>query len=154
MEAANATGLVYCPTLAEEITTCQSIGRKVFLSLGGSDGNITFANATQAQESAEMVWDIFGAGTAYNSSLRPFGDSVVDGFDIGEFSSPALFAFLLELFVRSLLTLIRPQIMNQGLQTTGSTSSPISEPSSTTTPPAISTSRPHLNATTLPCPPP
>lgn len=88
MVASNATGLLWCPDLASEITYCQGIGKKVFVSLGGANGNITFANETMANSSAEMLWDIFGAGTGSNFSYRPFGDAVVDGFDIGE-SRPA-----------------------------------------------------------------
>lgn len=90
MVSDNATGLVWCTTLAEEISTCQTEGKKVLLSIGGAEGNVTFDSESEANKSAEVVWDIFGAGTGSNISYRPFGDSVVDGFDIGACFFPLL----------------------------------------------------------------
>lgn len=102
MEASGATGLVWCPDLASEITQCQSGGKKVFVSIGGANGNTTFANETAAQQGAELIWDIFGSGTGSNISYRPFGDAVVDGFDIDNETGDGSFW---STFVSSLRTL-------------------------------------------------
>jgi chitinase len=58
------------------------------LSLGGELGNYGFSSTSQAQDSAETMWDAFGGG---NSSSRPFGSAVVDGFDLGTLSSFCIF---------------------------------------------------------------
>ena len=85
MTAAGATGLLSCPNLATDITACQGMGKKVMLSLGGSDQTSTaFTNDADATKLATTVWDLFGAGTGAKAGLRPFGTAVVDGFDIGK----------------------------------------------------------------------
>jgi len=43
-------------------------------------GNYGFSSASQATTFATTVWNIFGGGS---SSTRPFGTSIVDGFDLG-----------------------------------------------------------------------
>ncbi|ODV91677.1 carbohydrate-binding module family 19 protein [Tortispora caseinolytica NRRL Y-17796] len=73
------TSLLQCDTIAEDIKTCQNNGKIVLLSLGGAAGSYGFTSDTQAKEFAQTLWNLFGAGT---SSTRPFGDSVVDGFDL------------------------------------------------------------------------
>lgn len=85
--AAGATGLLDCSSLGKEVATCQAKGKKVMLSLGGATGDNIFSSADEATSAAEMVWDLFGAGTGQNADLRPFGETVyLDGFDIGKFS--------------------------------------------------------------------
>lgn len=74
-----------CPELATNITLCQSLGKKVFLSLGGSSSNLDFASADDATQSAQILWDIFGGGTS-NQTTRPFGNVTIDGVDFGEHS--------------------------------------------------------------------
>jgi len=64
----------------QDIQTCQAAGKAVVLSLGGAVGTYGFTSSSQAQQFAQQVWDLFGEGT---SSTRPFGSSVVDGFDLG-----------------------------------------------------------------------
>lgn len=81
MTAANATGLSSCPDLANNITYCQNLGKKVFVSIGGANGNTSFASSSAANSSATVLWNTFGGGNT-NSTLRPFGSVVVDGFDI------------------------------------------------------------------------
>ncbi|GAB7357647.1 hypothetical protein MBLNU459_g0143t1 [Dothideomycetes sp. NU459] len=104
MTAANATGLAWCPGLANNITYCQSLGKKVFVSLGGAHGNTTFANASVAQSGANLLWNTFGGGNL-SSPLRPFGSAVVDGFDIdnetGNGTSYDDFAYALRGLVQS-----------------------------------------------------
>lgn len=85
MKDAGATGLLYCSALAADITTCQSMGKKIMLSLGGSTGNTSFPSDAKAKTFATQVWDLFGAGTGEKAGLRPFGPNVIlDGFDIGK----------------------------------------------------------------------
>jgi chitinase len=78
-----APGLKDCSALAPEIAACQTMDKKVLLSLGGYNSNTSFTSDTQATEFAGTLWDLFGAGTGLDTSLRPFGtDIIVDGFDI------------------------------------------------------------------------
>ncbi|KAK5121299.1 hypothetical protein LTR85_005465 [Meristemomyces frigidus] len=78
-----APGLLDCSTtLATQVAGCQTIGKKVLLSLGGYIANTSFVSDTQAIKFAETLWDLFGAGRG-SLDLRPFGpDVVIDGFDI------------------------------------------------------------------------
>jgi len=82
MASMGATGLMSCPTLASQITQCQSSGKKVLLSLGGSIATSAFSSDSQATQFASTLWNLFGAGTGLDAGLRPFGDVRVDGFDV------------------------------------------------------------------------
>ncbi|KAJ5642684.1 class III chitinase [Penicillium lividum] len=76
------TALLDCPTIAEDIVTCQSLGKTILLSIGGStysEGGFTSEDAAIA--GAKMIWETFGPVSTNTSINRPFGDSVVDGFD-------------------------------------------------------------------------
>jgi hypothetical protein len=81
--AEKAPGLLRCPDLAEQIETCQGLGKKVLLSTGGSTGQIAFATDEEAVAFAKVMWELFGPLGALDEGLRPFGKSVIDGFDIG-----------------------------------------------------------------------
>ena len=82
--AAGANGLLWCPDLASQIEGCQNSGKIVLLSLGGSTAAYnTFANSSQAESMASMLWNLFGGNSTTDVNLRPFGSVVVDGFDIG-----------------------------------------------------------------------
>ncbi|KAL8687535.1 MAG: hypothetical protein Q9224_005121 [Gallowayella concinna] len=83
MRAAGASGLLSCPTMENDIKTCQGLGKKVLLSLGGAEATTAFSSASQASDFATKLWDLFGGGSGENSEMRPFGSAVVDGFDIG-----------------------------------------------------------------------
>ncbi|CAD0110567.1 unnamed protein product, partial [Aureobasidium uvarum] len=83
--AANFTGIT-CPTLAANITRCQSLGKKVMISLGGSSSDLDLANATDAQQAATTLWNVFGAGTD-TPNIRPFGNVTLDGFDFATLQS-------------------------------------------------------------------
>lgn len=85
MTAAGATGLLSCPALATDITTCQGLGKKVMLSIGGSEASTAFTSDADATKFATTLWDLFGAGTGAKTGLRPFGTVSVDGFDVGKF---------------------------------------------------------------------
>jgi len=84
MTSKGATGLMSCPTMAQDITACQSSGKKVLLSLGGSLATSAFASDSQAGQFATVLWNLFGSGTGEDAGLRPFGDVKIDGFDLGE----------------------------------------------------------------------
>ena len=77
----NATGLLDCPFLAKNITTCQSLGKKVLLSLGGANGVTNFTSDAQATSFAKNLWNLFGGGMT-DSDMRPFGEVKLDGFDV------------------------------------------------------------------------
>ena len=72
--------------MEDAIKTCQSGGKKVFLSIGGALGSegINLASEKDADDAASVIWDIFGGGTGADKDLRPFGDVKLDGFDIGK----------------------------------------------------------------------
>ncbi|OJJ48503.1 hypothetical protein ASPZODRAFT_1611365 [Penicilliopsis zonata CBS 506.65] len=76
------TNLKNCPQIAEDIKTCQSLGKTILLSIGGatySEGG--FSSESAAIAGANLIWETFGAPSSNSSVPRPFGDSVVDGFD-------------------------------------------------------------------------
>ncbi|KAI5275382.1 glycoside hydrolase [Aureobasidium subglaciale] len=78
----HAPGLQDCTDLAPEIVSCQQLGKPVLVSLGGYYSNVTFTSNTEAIQLAQNLWDLFGAGDGLDASLRPFGDIVIDGFDL------------------------------------------------------------------------
>ncbi|KAG0659727.1 Chitinase 1 [Monosporozyma unispora] len=71
-------GLLHCSDIASDIQTCQSLGKKVLLSLGGASGAYGFASNDEADAFAETLWNTFGEGSTTD---RPFDSAVVDGFD-------------------------------------------------------------------------
>ncbi|CUM63498.1 uncharacterized protein PRCAT00001074001 [Priceomyces carsonii] len=71
-------GLLHCPTIAEDIKSCQAGGKKILLSLGGATGSYGFTSDSEAKEFATTLWNKFGGGS---DDERPFDDAVVDGFD-------------------------------------------------------------------------
>lgn len=75
--------------ISQDIYKCQTLGTKVFLSLGGESGSYGFNSSAQAEEFGTKLWYMFGE---YNSTLaekynmssvnRPFGYNItIDGFD-------------------------------------------------------------------------
>ncbi|KAI9682943.1 MAG: hypothetical protein M1829_006379 [Trizodia sp. TS-e1964] len=82
LQASKAPGLLSCPLLASQISQCQALGKKVFLSVGGATGSAFFNSDAQAAQFATTIWNLFGAGTGEEPQLRPFGDVQIDGFDI------------------------------------------------------------------------
>lgn len=66
-------------SITTDIKTCQAKGKKIILALGGAAGSYGFTSDSQASGFADTLWNTFGAG---NSSTRPFGDAVIDGFDL------------------------------------------------------------------------
>ncbi|KAL9006863.1 MAG: hypothetical protein Q9188_000394 [Gyalolechia gomerana] len=82
MQAAGASGLLSCPTMENDIKTCQGLGKKVLLSLGGAEATTAFSSESQASEFATQLWNLFGGGKGESTGMRPFGSAVVDGFDV------------------------------------------------------------------------
>ncbi|WOL01504.1 acidic endochitinase SE2-like [Canna indica] len=67
-----------CTGLSADIRTCQSLGIKVFLSLGGAAGSYSLSSADDASSVANYLWDNYLGGS---SGSRPLGDAVLDGID-------------------------------------------------------------------------
>ena len=75
-----------CPSFAAQVQACQTTyHKKIFISVGGSSNSIVFNGADDARECAEVIWNTFGADFSV-PGWRPFGNTVVDGIDIGEWS--------------------------------------------------------------------
>lgn len=78
-----------CNVFSSDITTCQSNGVKVLLSLGGAGGSYGLSSTEDAQSVANYLWDNFLGGSAPS---RPLGDAVLDGIDFDiETGNPAHF---------------------------------------------------------------
>ena len=70
-----------CTGLSSDIKSCQAKGIKVLLSLVGGVGSYSDTNSTQdACQVAAYLWNNFLGG---QSSSRPLGPAVLDGFDFG-----------------------------------------------------------------------
>ncbi|KAK6353295.1 hypothetical protein TWF696_005267 [Orbilia brochopaga] len=77
------TKFVYqCHYLQEDVAYCQSIGKKILLSIGGGAGVYHLETAEQAQQAADDIWSAFGPVDPLWTYGRPFGDAIVDGFDL------------------------------------------------------------------------
>ena len=70
-----------CPDIGRQIVNCQNAGKKVFISLGGEDRKKYSLSSSEADSFATELWNKFGGGSA-SDVVRPFGDAVVDGFDL------------------------------------------------------------------------
>ncbi len=74
--------LSHCPGIGPNITYCQSIGKKILLSIGGSSPNNSHLdNDVSAVEFATFLWEAFGPEDPSKTTPRPFGNACVDGFD-------------------------------------------------------------------------
>ncbi|KAI9801733.1 MAG: hypothetical protein M1826_005130 [Phylliscum demangeonii] len=71
-----------CPNLQADIAACQSMGKKILLSLGGAVPDTSKINSNaSATTFADFLWGAFGPVTSNWTGPRPFGDVVLDGFD-------------------------------------------------------------------------
>ncbi|KAH8879720.1 glycoside hydrolase [Thozetella sp. PMI_491] len=72
-----------CTEIETGIPACQKLGRKVLLSIGGQEayGNYTVSTAERGVQFAEFMWGAFGPVNSSWTGPRPFGSSVIDGFD-------------------------------------------------------------------------
>jgi chitinase len=71
--------LLKCDEIAAGIRTCQELGKKVLLSIGGATGTAGFVDDAEARASATTVWNTFLGGT---SAIRPFVNATLDGVDL------------------------------------------------------------------------
>jgi chitinase len=76
---ANNPFLLKCDEIAAGIRTCQELGKKVLLSIGGATGSAGFVDDAEARASATTVWNTFLGGT---SAIRPFVNATLDGVDL------------------------------------------------------------------------
>lgn len=67
-----------CTSLSADINTCQSMGIKVLLSIGGGAGSYDLTSADDASSVATYLWDNYLGG---QSDARPLGSAVLDGID-------------------------------------------------------------------------
>ncbi|KAL8148355.1 acidic endochitinase-like [Apium graveolens] len=68
-----------CTFLSSQISTCQSNGIKVLLSLGGGQGSDTsMTSPADARQVATYLYNHFLGG---QSTSRPFGSAILDGID-------------------------------------------------------------------------
>ena len=72
-----------CAALGSAITTCQSRGVKVFVSLGGALGDYGLKSRVEAKKIGQNLWDAYGNSqfSSNASTPRPFGTTLVDGWD-------------------------------------------------------------------------
>ncbi|RJE23913.1 Fungal cellulose binding domain protein [Aspergillus sclerotialis] len=69
-----------CEALASAITTCQSAGVKIILSLGGAAGSYSLQSDAEAEAIGQNLWDSYG-NSGGTSAPRPFGKAFVNGWD-------------------------------------------------------------------------
>eukprot|EP00884_Botryococcus_braunii_P019546 jgi/Botrbrau1/6275/Bobra.0129s0020.1 len=62
-----------------DIFTCQALGKKVILSMGGAAGVYGFRSSAAAVRTATDVWNTYLGGSGTN---RPLGPAVLDGIDL------------------------------------------------------------------------
>jgi Glycosyl hydrolases family 18 len=92
---AGATGLIDCVSdgFANQVRQCQDAGKKVLLSLGGAQGysDTTIPSDQDAEMLASKLWNLFlgGIEIPQTNAIRPFGDVVLDGIDVGKKHAPA-----------------------------------------------------------------
>lgn len=67
-----------CTGQSSDIQTCQSLGIKVLLSIGGAIGSYGLSSTDDANSVADYLWDNFLGGSG---SSRPLGAAVLDGID-------------------------------------------------------------------------
>ncbi|GAW24871.1 hypothetical protein ANO14919_144660 [Xylariales sp. No.14919] len=69
-----------CDDLASAISTCQSNGIKIILSLGGAVGSYSLDSDEEATTIGNNLWKAYG-NSGDTDVQRPFGDVFVNGFD-------------------------------------------------------------------------
>ncbi|KAI1799200.1 glycoside hydrolase family 18 protein [Daldinia bambusicola] len=68
--------------MAEEVKSCQSAGKTILISIGGATFTSGPSSTEHARTLADQIWNMFGPPGNIGSEKRPFGDAVVDGFDL------------------------------------------------------------------------
>nr|CAB3478919.1 unnamed protein product [Digitaria exilis] len=67
-----------CTGVGADIKSCQSMGIKVFLSIGGGAGSYGLSSRADARNVSRYLWNNYLGG---KSESRPLGDAVLDGID-------------------------------------------------------------------------
>jgi chitinase len=82
---ANNRLLSDCEILRSSIATCQGLGKKILLSIGGATNTYKLNSDGDAILTANFLWGAFGPGSTSWGRPRPFDYlgkyTVVDGFD-------------------------------------------------------------------------
>ena len=82
LDGSSSLLLSHCPGVGSNITYCQSTGKKILLSIGGSTPNNSYLDSdATAAEFATFLWEAFGPEDTSKTTPRPFGNASVDGFD-------------------------------------------------------------------------
>jgi chitinase len=84
-KAAGFGDLIDASHLADQVSACQSSGKKIMISFGGdaSVSDSTFESVEDATTGAQQIWDLFLGGGSNMTAVRPFGpDVVLDGVDL------------------------------------------------------------------------
>ncbi|XP_054785989.1 acidic endochitinase-like [Prosopis cineraria] len=69
-----------CAKYASQIAYCQSLGVKIFLSIGGDAGHYNLSSPEDAEQVASYLWTTYLGGQTGGSG-GPLGDAVLDGID-------------------------------------------------------------------------
>jgi chitinase len=74
-----------CPSMVSGIPRCQSLGKKILLSLGGQAVTYALTSVEDAEYMADFLWGAFGPLNPSGNWPRPFDTegvvNEVDGFD-------------------------------------------------------------------------
>jgi chitinase len=91
-----------CSSIERDIPICQAKGKKILISIGGDTPGNEFTSHDAATSFASQLWTLFGPKPDGYTGPRPFGDAIVDGFDldieVGDGSYVADFASALKTF--------------------------------------------------------
>lgn len=89
--------------VGQAIARCQALGKKVLLSLGGGISSVGFSNEADVARFTNALWNMFLGGTDTTFD-RPFGNVVLDGFDLDVESGDD---FGYDIFMNGILNLMR-----------------------------------------------
>ncbi|KAH6671910.1 glycoside hydrolase superfamily [Halenospora varia] len=86
---ANDKLVTQCPTLQEDIPYCQSIGKKIILSLGGESLGYDLNGAAAGTAFADWLWGAYGPPNSSWTGIRPldrgYSNTTTDTIDIDGF---------------------------------------------------------------------
>jgi chitinase len=100
-----------CPAIEQDIISCQQMGKKVLISIGGARGSYSLPNDAEGERFAQLTWDMLLNG---QGDIRPFGGAVFDGVDL-DLEGGATAGYVA--FVRKLRTLMKTDVQRRYLIT-------------------------------------
>ena len=72
-----------CQGLSSDISTCQGLGVRLLLSLGGGAGTYDLTDASDATNVADYLWNYYlGGNPSGGAGDRPLGSAGLDGIDL------------------------------------------------------------------------